>query len=189
MPQPFFRKAFERWLANNRPRFKHPPCVTERRKTHITVAFHGITPKITACITKIGASIAVGHEGECVDLLISFDIVAHRNGDGRYFCGLCTEPVAYASRQALWEGHCFEPLLQWVNQALGAEQWLHIHILDSGTSWAVLKPQGPNVMNGPDEDGHKGVWLVVTGARGTTHDTAPTGDRRQGQWRFREPMT
>ena len=181
MPQPFFRKAFERWLANNRPRFKHPPRITKRRKTHITVAFHGITPKITACITKIGASIAVGHEGECVDLLISFDIVAHRNGDGRYFCGLCTEPVAYASRQTLWEGHCFEPLLQWVNQELGDEQWLHIQILDSGASWAVLKPKGPAVMDRFDEDGYKGAWPVLSDAHGTQRGAAPNAYPHQGQ--------
>ncbi len=185
MPRPFFRKAFERCLANNRPRFKHPPYVTERRKTHITMAFHGITLKITACITRIGASIAVGHESERVDLLISFDIVARRSSVGRYFCGLCTEPVAYASRQALWEGHCFEPLPPWVNQELRAEQWLHIHILDSGTSWAVLKPKGPDVMGVPYGDGYKaGAWPVVSDAHGTKYRIAPNVGRHQGQCCF-----
>ncbi len=168
MPQPFCLRAFERWLAGNRHRFRHPPRITLRRKTHIDIAFRGITPKITGCITRTGASIAVKHEGECVDLLIDFDITERRNGDGRYFCGLCTESVAYASRQALWENHCFEPLLQWVNQELRAGQWLHLHILDSGASWAALGPQEPTTMDRPHV--YMEAWPVISETHGKKND-------------------
>ena len=107
--------------------------------------------------------IAVEHEGECVDLIADFDVAPCRDGAGRYFCGMCTEPEFFDSRRALWEGHCFEPLLEWVNRELRAGQWLHICILPSGTSWAMLQPEGMAAQgNAPQkEEGYEGAWPVV----------------------------
>jgi hypothetical protein len=162
MPRPFFRKAFEHWLAGNRARFAHPPRITERRKGHLTLVFQGITPKITCSINKTGVCIAVEHEGECVDLIANFDIAPRRDGAGHYFCAMCPEPEYFDSRRALWEGHCFEPLLEWVNRELRAEQWLHIHIHE-GFSWAMLQPEGITAQgNAPqNEEGYEGAWPVV----------------------------
>ena len=89
MPRPFFRKAFERWLADNRARFAHPPRITQRRKGHLTLAFQGITTKITGWVNRSGVGIAVEHEGECVDLIADFDVAPCRDSAGRYFCGMC----------------------------------------------------------------------------------------------------
>lgn len=162
MPRPFFQRTFDGWLAANKTRFERRPRITKRRRTHIEIAFAGITPKISGCITRDGASIAVEHKGECVDLLASFDIAERRTPDGRYFCELCLKPEFHASRQALWESHCFEQLLQWVSQHLRASgQWLHVRT-GPGISFASIQPDGLLVADaaGPAEDAPRYAWPI-----------------------------
>ena len=163
MPRSFFHKAFDKWMAANRARFNHQPQIKIRRQGYIEMNFQGVTPKISACITKSGVDIAVHHKGTCVDLLITWDLVVRRDNNRRYFCELCSEPDMHASRQALWDKHCFEPLLHWANQELRSDQQLSIHILPSGSSRAVLRPQGSTVTDEglAGQIGYQEVWPVV----------------------------
>lgn len=161
MPQAFFRKAFGRWLGQNRHRFNHPPRITLRRRDYLELSFQGVTPQIKGAISRNGTSFHIWHAGQVIDLLNDIDIVERRRSDGRYYCALCLEPVDdYASRQALWEQHCFEPLLEWANACFQPGQWLHIAVCHGGSSWAEIKPHG-----GCRQDAERfefsGAWPVL----------------------------
>lgn len=163
MPKPFFQKSFERWLAANKARLTHPPKVTRRRRNHASLSFRGITPRIKGYITRHGVGIEVLHEGDCVDLLIDLEVGECRRPDGRYFCDQCLEPEVFDSRQALWEEHCFEPLLEWANQHLRAGQWLHLYIREGFFSHAAIMPGeiSDDDAAGWAEGEYKGAWPVV----------------------------
>ena len=118
MPRAFFRKAFRRWLGQNGHRFNRPPRITLQRRDYLELSFRGVSPQIKGFISRDSTSFHIWHAGQVIDMLNDFDIdiVERRRSDGRYYCALCLEPVDdYASRQALWEQHCFEPLLEWAN--------------------------------------------------------------------------
>ena len=139
MPKAFFRKAFDRWLVQNRGRFQHPPKITSQGRHHVAFSFRGVTQKIHGYVTRNGTTFCIDHAGQCVDMLNDIDIEERRSRDGTYFCALCLEPIHYDSRQALWEQHCFEPMLEWANASFQPGQWLHIAVHHGGSSWAEIK--------------------------------------------------
>lgn len=143
MPKAFFYQAFTRWLAQNQGRFTHPPRITQRRRNHVVMRFRGVTPHIVGVVSDDGTTFHILHADKTLDMLEWNDIAERRTANGSYYCGLCTEPIHYASRQELWEQHCFEPMLESANATFQPGQWLHACITHGGSSWASIRPHGP----------------------------------------------
>ena len=161
MPQAFFRKAFGHWLGQNRHRFQHPPRITLQRRDYLELSFQGVTPQIKGFISRNGTSFHIWHGGQVIDMLNDIDIVERRRSDGRHCCALCLEPVdSYASRQELWERHCFGPMLEWANAFFQPGQWLHITVLHDGSSWAQIKPHG-GCRQDSERLAFSGAWPVL----------------------------
>lgn len=129
-------------MAENHGRFAHPPTITRQRRDYLEMRFRGVTSHLQGIVSKDGTAFHIVHAGRLLDMLECIDIVEHRCRDGTYCCALCLKPVHYASKQALWEGHCFEPMLEWANASFQAGQWLHAYATHDGSSWAALKPHG-----------------------------------------------
>jgi len=170
MPKAFFRKAFEHWLGQNRHRFQHPPRITLQRRDYLELHFQGVTPQIKGFISRNGTSFHIWHAGHVIDMLNDIDIVERRRSDGRYYCELCMEPVDdYASRQELWEQHCFEPMLEWANAHFQPGQWLHIVVTGCGSSWASIRPRS-DCNESSMSNRFSGAWPVLLNAMTTDQD-------------------
>jgi hypothetical protein len=143
MPKNFVRKTFDRWLAHSAGRFRHPPRVVVSRKDYFVLQFAGITPAIKCVIKKEGmVEIYAIYQGKGWDILTDFDVSERRTSTGQYYCDLCTSLDMFASREALWVTHSFEPLLAWTNEHCHASQWLCLFGEPEGSTWAELKPVG-----------------------------------------------
>lgn len=140
MPKNFIQKTFGRWLSSNRSRFRFQPIIAKKGKgSIIDMRFMGISQKIGCVITRHYAGIYVNHHGECWDILTSFVVEARKSSAG-YYCEGC-EPDKrefFATREELWERHCFEPLLKWVNKNLDESRWVCL-FATKDTTWARIK--------------------------------------------------
>ena len=168
MPKAFFRKAFDRWIGHNRGRLAHPPTIKLQRMNYLELGFQGVTPKIKGIVSKNGTAFHICHADEVKDMLNDIDIAERRRSDGKYFCALCLEPIYYASRQELWEQHCFEPMLDWANAAFQPGQWLHLVMTDDGSSWAEITPRN-HPRSGSVDLEFSGSWPVLLNPK-TTDD-------------------
>lgn len=168
MPKAFFRKAFDRWIGHNRGRFAHPPTITLQRRNYLELGFQGVTPRIKGIVSNSGTAFYIHHAGKVKDMLDDIDIAEHRRSDDTYFCTLCLEPIYYASRQELWEQHCFEPMLDWANAAFQPGQWLHLVMTDDGSSWAEITPRN-HPRSGSVDLEFSGSWPVLLNPK-TTDD-------------------
>ncbi len=140
MPKNFVRKTFDRWIAHNARRFHYPPYVVLQRKEYFMLQFRGITPALRCRISTWGAvEIPVIYQRTEWDMLTDFDVVEQRTSTGQYYCNLCTPPDMFASREALWVTHSFEPLLAWTNENFHVSQWLCLFGLKGHFSYAELK--------------------------------------------------
>ena len=140
MPKCFIQKDFGRWLSRNRSRFRFQPVIVKKRKDSIIgLRFMGISQKIGCVITRHCADIYVSHQGECWDILIDLGAVERKSSAG-YYCELCEldKREFFATREELWESHCFEPLLEWVNKNLGESRWVCL-FATKGATWAEIK--------------------------------------------------
>ncbi|HHW77558.1 MAG TPA: hypothetical protein GX399_11130 [Xanthomonadaceae bacterium] len=90
MPQSFSMRLFDRWLAENRTRFRHPPTAIVRRKGSRAFRFAGVAPSVWGHVCDWG-SIVVGidHRGETWDLITDLDIAPERLAAGGYVCRFC----------------------------------------------------------------------------------------------------
>jgi hypothetical protein len=141
MPKNFVRKTFDRWLAHSYARFHHPPRLVFQRNEYFVLQFAGITPALRCCISKWGAvEIRVIYQRTEWDMLTDFDVSERRMSTGQYYCSLCTPPDIFASREALWVAHCFEPLLAWTNDNFHASQWLCLFGVKGRFRFAELRP-------------------------------------------------
>jgi hypothetical protein len=124
MPKTFVRKTFDRWLARNAGRFRHPPRLVVQRKRSVELQFAGVTPAIRCVIGQEGlVCVYARHQGEWWDGLADFDVSERRTFTGQYYYHLCPAPERFPSRAALWVAHSFEPLLAWTNTHFQASQW------------------------------------------------------------------
>lgn len=143
MPQSFSMRLFDRWLAENRTRFRHPPTAIVRRKGSRAFRFVGVTPSIWGHVSDWG-SIVVGvdYRGETWDLIADLDIAPERLATGDYVCRFCEADArtVYPTRAALWIEHGFEPLLEWCNARFRAD--LNVMLFqteDGGCTWVELR--------------------------------------------------
>lgn len=142
MPKNFVRKTFDRWLCRNRMRFNYQPMLVKKRKRYFLLQFAGITPEIVCLVRNTGVGVWVLYRGDCWDGLAHFDVAERRAPSGHYYCELC-EPEKremFSSREALWEEHCFEPLLEWTNEEFHVSRWLCLlGGIKDGYTAAILK--------------------------------------------------
>jgi len=80
------------------------------------------------------------HHKEVWDILTSFGTYTERTAWGDYYCYLCPPEYLkfFPSKQALWENHCFEELLEWINDDLVQTRWVALFQI-SGCTWVKLK--------------------------------------------------
>lgn len=136
MPKNFIRKTFDRWLTQNRKRFKYPPKVVNACKNYFEIKFTGIAPELHFTIKNTGAVIWVYNHLEPWEILWEFDIAERRTPNGDYCCNICfveKHHKIYSSRKELWEKHCFEELLEWVNDNFKTSNWIRLR--DMGDGW------------------------------------------------------
>jgi len=112
--------------------------------------FTGIAPELCCFIGNHGCvEIRVIYHGEPWDILIDFDVSESRTSSGQYFCRECERHLLengrneqselFSSREELWEKHCFNPLLEWVNTNFTDSQWLCLGGVKNHYSEASLK--------------------------------------------------
>ena len=139
MPTNFASRTLEAWLDRHRDRFRHPPVITQRRKYGLEMRFVGVSLLLKCFVGSTGAiGIYVEYQGAVWDMLAEFDLLERRTSTGAYFCELCSEPSLFPSREALWIGHSFEPLLQWVNSELVDLRQLALFQWEGGSTYAEL---------------------------------------------------
>lgn len=63
MPQSFSMRLFDRWLAENRTRFRHPPTAIVRRKGSRAFRFVGVAPSVWGHVCDWAASSSGGLSG------------------------------------------------------------------------------------------------------------------------------
>lgn len=157
MPVNFVWRSFDPWLGQNVSRFRHPPIIVEQRKNYFIFCFRGITPQLRGFIgLKWRVEIHVMYDGDLWDILTDFDVAERRMAEGKYRCAFCIEPTDYPSREALWIGDAFEPLLLWANETLSEASRLLIYGQPGGGARFVeLLTEGEEPQDHPD-------WLVAT---------------------------
>lgn len=144
MPRNFIQRSFTHWLAENRQHFCRRPMVVKYRKGNIDFLLEGAPLGIRVSITRMGASVVYEEDGVVLDTLADFDIVEQHERDGIYRCKLCVmfsdaDAKTYASRNLLWRGEVFEPLLEWVNQKFCRDVWVDVWRSDGGSTACTVK--------------------------------------------------
>ena len=63
-----------------------------------------------------------------------------RAPNGDYYCDLCLAKhrEMFSSRKEMWEKHCFEELLEWVNDNFKTCNWICLHAIGKGSTDASL---------------------------------------------------
>jgi len=133
-------RAFDKWYKRNKKRFKYRAIFIKKHWNHIELKFEGVTPRLACSITQTGADIWVMHHKEVWDALTDFGTYTGRTAWGDYYCDLCPAENRnlFSSKQALWENHCFEQLLEWINDNLVESRWVALFQID-GCTWVELK--------------------------------------------------
>ena len=113
----FINTYYNQWIEINQSRFKYTPYIIESDADSFVLGFTGLTECLTCSIQVCGQCIIFIHDkyGTYWDMVMDFDIYERRTDDGSYFCELCIDKIYYPTLQAFWEGHSFEPLLEWIN--------------------------------------------------------------------------
>lgn len=140
MAKSFAQKIFTRWLALNSHRFRHPPHLIFDHKEYFILRFTGITSKIQCLITAQGTvEMRVTHpRSDWWEILIDFDVCECSTPSGQYYCSACLLTEFFPSREALWEAHCFEALLAWINSYFDESLWLCLFSMGCGATYAQL---------------------------------------------------
>ena len=117
MPNKFIKTYYSQWIELNKSRFKYTPYIIESEADYFILGFTGLTECLTCSIQESGQCIIFIHDkyGTYWDMVMDFDIHQRRTDDGSYYCELCIDKIYYPNLQAFWEGHSFEPLLEWIN--------------------------------------------------------------------------
>lgn len=129
-------RVFLEWLRKNRHRFRVPVEIKHRTDQAIELAFAGYHHSLSAYLSNWCLDVSVNWQGECWDLLGSFESNPS-TVTGGYHCLLCSpeDRQTFINRDALWTAEVFEPFLEWVNQTLAPANWIALY--DFGGSIAA----------------------------------------------------
>jgi len=122
------QRAFLKWMQENRHRFLVPVDIRHRTDQCIELDFIGYNSTISAWLSSCGMDIPVNWQGQCWDLLCSFES-APRPVTGGYHCLLYSpdDRQIFSSREALWTTEVFEFFLKWVNETLLPANWVALY--------------------------------------------------------------
>lgn len=153
--RPRIQRAFLRWFENNRARFAIQPLVVRRTDRRVRFLFAGITPLISATLSRDNIHVEVAHDGTFMDTLFDSDLFTRRDQYG-YFCALCDWQSGenHRTRESLWINHAFEPFLRWVNDVLAPARWLRLLNVDNGAASSARLMRFGEEINGPDPELH-----------------------------------
>jgi hypothetical protein len=134
------KRTFGKWFKGNKKRFRNQPLLIKKQWNHIEFKFQGLSPRLHCIIDQTGATIWVMHHKEVWDVLAEFDIWTGRKAWGDYYCTLCSPETRefFPSKQALWENHCLEKFLKWINDNLVESHWVALFQIE-GCTWVELK--------------------------------------------------
>lgn len=136
-------RAFLKWMRENQHRFLIPVNIRQRTDQGIELDFIGYHPAISAWLSNWCIGVSVDWQGQCWDLLCSFES-APSPVTGGYHCLLCSpgNRQIFSSRDALWTTEVFEHFLNWVNETLAPANWVALYGF-SGSTMARLSPAPP----------------------------------------------
>ena len=122
-------RRFDAWRAVHAARFPLALHATRDSDGEPCYAFVGCTDALSLQISDSGLGVAVTWQGELIDYVLDLDVAPSRQ-DGGYICLLCEPPsrTVFASLDALWTDHAFEPLLTWMHETLMPARLLGIWI-------------------------------------------------------------
>lgn len=153
-----FHRAFFQWLHKNQYRFLTPPFrLIERTDRYISFTIEGLNPALSFGLSTWELGVHVDWQGSYWDSLIFFETWPI-SVSGNYLCALCKPEYieTFASREALWFDHTFEPFLEWVNAELTQKHWLTLDCSPKSSTWAHLEsePNPQSALNVP-------VWQTI----------------------------
>lgn len=136
------KTTFGKWYKPNKKSFRYLPLFSKKHWNLFYFTFQGLSPRLHCTIDYSGATISVMQGREVWDILIEFATYPARTAWGQYYCHQCLPEYRefFPSRQALWEKHCFELLLEWVNDDLIKTHWVALFQVKGGT-WVELKKE------------------------------------------------
>jgi hypothetical protein len=113
----------------------------KRTDTALDVGFCHINRMIRAYVDDSEISIPITWEDDNWDVIKWFESRPRRVPNG-YVCDLCVpgKQTISPSREALWLDHVFEPLRDWVNNALASADAVAVSGDPDGGTWAKLVP-------------------------------------------------
>ncbi len=156
------QKAFLRWYQENATRFNVPLCFARRTDRCLEFTFPSLHPFLSITLTnEIG--VHVTKRDVWWDTLICFEVYPKRIG-AEYQCGLCDLDARknFATLDALWRDHVFEPFLVWVNDTLVPARWLSVYgFLDEGATWTRLHAKERDMLESDSATSVVPVWLTV----------------------------
>lgn len=123
------RRSFLAWFAENRYRFVIPVRIVSRRSRIIQLQFEGITRHIEVYLGRRELAVDVIHRGRWFDRMLDNDICLAVRRSGGWVCDWSDQAEkgrVYATKQALWRAHLWEPLLTWVNEDLATARWVRL---------------------------------------------------------------
>jgi hypothetical protein len=140
MPEINLKCTFGKWYKRNKRRFRYLPVFSKKHWNRIEFKFQGLSPRLVCSINRTGATIWVMHDKEVWDILAEFGTYTGRTVWGDYYCDGCPPENRdfFSSKQTLWENHCFEPLLDWINDNLIVSRWVTLFQIE-GCTWVELK--------------------------------------------------
>lgn len=145
--RPRIQRAFLSWYKHNRDRFTIALQLGRRNDRSWRFQFVGMTPQVSAYLSRNELGIAVEWRDECWDLLACFEAAPIMRGDF-YVCDLCpAEQKGFPLREALWFDHLFEPFLEWVNNSFAPAHWLELQAWGGSTQARLTSHPGASAPN------------------------------------------
>jgi len=141
--RPMIQRAFDRWYRASQDRFAIKLEFIRRTDSCLTFGFQGVNRIIDVSLSN-DLSVHVTWDDTSWDMLLSLDAFPKRVRGG-YVCTECDPAIrqTFPSREALWEDHLFEPLLEWVNENLAPAEALRLYGA-GGMTTAKLTKGEPN---------------------------------------------
>lgn len=134
-------RDFIRWYSQHANEFGMPLKYLKRTDTALDMSFEGLNDLLVISLYANNNEIGVHLElnDDWVNSLILFESYPKKVTDG-YICSLCLPEAKklFASREAIWLDHLYEPFLTWVNETLIPAQWLIIQGKLSKDDWSTV---------------------------------------------------
>lgn len=115
--------------------------IYKRQKRYLQCSFKGITSAIYWFIdNQYQSMICADYKGKMWDIIAEFDVWQSKNKKG-YYCSGCEveDRKYYKDKSELWIDHCFEPLIEWTNDAFIRNKWLCFFAMkeapEYGSTW------------------------------------------------------